>query len=169
MHPYTLISAAIARAERFRRVISIATAKVCRYIKDMRPALILLLITSIFSCPLRCAVGSGCSDVKNTTQVVDGCCNACDGDRAQGKEAPQPECPCDECECQACICQGATVDGNSVGEDISAADIFWLAVESYERLPQHRPTCLQSAGQIPHTSPFVSGRAARIGLQSFQI
>ncbi|TWT66388.1 hypothetical protein CA85_24820 [Allorhodopirellula solitaria] len=138
----------------------------------MRLVMILLLIASIFSCPYRCAIGGGCANTADATQVVvggDSCCKSCVGEDVQGDQTPQPECPCDDCDCVACICNGATVDGDSGAADVSAAEVVLLAVESYQRFSEPRPARLSSAGQILQGSLFVSGRTARISLQSFQI
>jgi len=117
-------------------------------------------------------MGDGCAEVAGATQglaALEACCDTCGGKDVLGDEAPQPACPCDDCDCQTCVCHGATVDGDSVLADLSSVGKVWLAVESYERFSKPRLTSLRVAGQIPQSSPFVSGRAARIGLQSFQI
>lgn len=136
----------------------------------MRSVLILLLIASIFSCPFRCAVGTDCADATQTTQVVAACCDECGGhDDGPEEGAPQPVSPCDDCQCPTCICHGAIVDGDAVVLDWSYVGASWLEIKSDQQQKQQHLTSLLSVNPAPRIFGFESGRAARIGVQSFQI
>jgi len=134
--------------------------------------MILLLIASIFSCPFRCAVGVGCADAAESMQThvaFEPCCDSCHRKDVEGDETPQPSSPCDDCDCLACICHGATLESSLLTLELSSVALACFFVESCEHQPQPRLSALSSVKLFPPHSPFFSGRAARIGLQSFQI
>lgn len=138
----------------------------------MRSSMTFLLIASLLYCPFRCATGAGCADsfdVADADVVCHSCCDACDRNETQGEELPQPGCPREDCDCQACICRGAIVDGEPLTLDRLSARTVWLPLESLACQSQTKTTSLDSVDHVSLISRFVSGRAMRIGLQSFQI
>lgn len=138
----------------------------------MRSAMILLLIASLLSCPIRCASGSGCTDSAGPADAVVAshtCCDTCGTQQTHQEEPSQPGCPCDDCACQACVCHGATVNADVVAIDLLAAFSVWLPVDTQAQRPLAKTHSRTQADDVPQSLPFASGRIARINLQSFQI
>lgn len=180
-----------------RAVFSVAMGKARRYSEDMRWLTTLLMIFSLLSCPLRCAIGSGCVDALPSVKASPSypspsCCNACSDAEEDGTinkagqdshrpttdgrstvipcpTFPCPTIPCHDCGCQACICNGAMVEWDTSGWRAEASVSYWVPLNLFDLEARPRSFGVDRDDRSEGYSIFIGGRVARIVLQSFQI
>ena len=134
------------------------------------PCLLLLLIVSLLTCPMRCysCYASG-DERQQCAQAKCDCCSNCgEAPDSSGSEPGSPE-PCGEdCDCQDCICKGAIIDAAPEWQ-IAECPVIWVT----PAMLMVRPLVVYGNSQRrsflnQHGRPF-GGRDARIALQSWLI
>ena len=146
----------------------------------MRFATVLLLIACLLGCPLRCAMSMYCasspdgalSDHVNgdaAVAVAGTCCGHCRTGESPAEKMPAPGCPCEDCDCQNCVCKGAVVDPDVSIPQVALTVAKWHVDTVSETASAKRFFFLDRDRMAASGQTFLSGRAARIGLQSLLI
>lgn len=89
----------------------------------MRPVVTLLIIVSLWLCPLRCALPHFAGSMMKCADSHR-CCSSCD-DQDKQSESPTAPTPCDDCACQSCVCKGGLLEKpNSI--DMELVCSYWI-------------------------------------------
>lgn len=88
----------------------------------MRPVVTLLIIVSLWLCPLRCAQPHFAGSMMKCADSHQ-CCGSCVQDKQS--KSPSTPTPCDDCACQSCVCKGGLLEKpHSI--DMELVFCYWI-------------------------------------------
>jgi hypothetical protein len=142
------------------------------------PFLVLLLVASVLTCPLRClSCSANVADGEVSASPACSCCSHCED--SPNSDLPPSDAPSpreDDCHCQACICEGAVVEAEveQLSQRLDSKPMFGSAapIMATRAIAGHDAARhLEFLMRCSLASPWqiLCGRDARIAHQSWLI